>query len=313
MEASGRSVAWPPILVRYGEIGIKSRQVRAQFERKLIERIEEQLVKRGVEAEVVREWGRILLRASDVEGALDALRHTFGIVSVSPAIECAPTVHAVAEAALGVARERLGRGQSFALRVKRSGTHTFTSLDVAKETAGRILDELKDREPRVDLDAPDLEIKAEVREGGAFVFTRTERGPGGLPIGSQGRVAVLVDSPRAAHAAWLAGKRGAALYFFAPDPERADAWLAPLRAWTTDIRVRPIGGATRAEHLDALAPQLAMHRCQALILADGIERQILSREEDARGGVPVFRPLVGYPGGRFRDLARLADLPEDAA
>ncbi|HWH09066.1 MAG TPA: THUMP domain-containing protein [Candidatus Thermoplasmatota archaeon] len=305
-------MAWPPILVRYGEIGIKSPQVRAQFERKLVARIEEQLVKRGVEAEVRREWGRMMLRASDVEGALDALRHTFGVVSASPAVECAATPEAVAAEVLEVARSRLAHGQSFAVRVKRSGTHPFTSLDVAKACAERILTDLKDRAPRVDLDEPDVEARVEVREGRAFVFTRTERGPGGLPLGSQGRVAVLVDAPRAAHAAWLMGKRGAALYFFAHDEAAAAAWLRPLEPWVSEVRLRPLRASTRGEMLQELAPHMAEHRCHALVVADGLDAQLASRDLDALAGVPVFRPLVGYPGNLFRDLARKAELPEDA-
>ena len=305
-------MAWPPILVRYGEIGIKSRAVRSQFERKLVERIEEQLVRRGVEAEVKRLQGRVLVRAADVDGALDALRHTFGVVSASPAVECAPTLEAVAEEALRVARDRLAQGQSFALRVKRAGQHPFTSIDVAKAAAARILDELADRAPRVDLTAPDLAVHAEVRDDGAYVFTRTVAGPGGLPLGSQGRVGVLVEGPRAAHAAWLLGKRGSALVFFAHDPARAAEWLAPLAPWVPDVRAREAPGKDRAETLAALAPALQEARCEALVLADGLEGALASRDADAAAGVPVFRPLVGFPGQRLRDLAREAELPEEA-
>lgn len=304
-------MAWPPILVRYGEIGIKTRSVRASFERRLMDRIEEQLVARGVEAEVARERGRLFLRAHDVEGALDALTHTFGVVSASPAIECGATPEAVAEKAVEVARERLRPGMTFALKVKRVGEHPFTSLDVAKAAAGRIFDLLPDRQPKVDLTKPDLAIHAEVREGEAFVFTRTVKGPGGLPLGSQGRVGILVDSPRAAHAAWLMGKRGAALFLFAPDPAQAEAWLAPLGPWVPGWKARHVGGSTRAERLAALRPLLAAHRCQALVLADGTEEAIASRGEDALAGVPVFRPLVGYAGPRFADLARIAGLPAE--
>lgn len=306
-------MAWPPILVRYGEIGIKSRSVRAQFERRLMDRIDEQLVRRGVEAEMTRNWGRLFLRAADVEKALDALTHTFGIVSASPAVECPATPAGVAEVALQVARERLQPGQSFALRVKRSGTHPFTSLDVAKACASRILDSLAEREPRVDLDDPDLAIHAEVREGEAYVFTRTERGPGGLPLGSQGRVGVLVDGPRAAVASWLMGKRGSALVFFATDAAQAEAWLAPLAPWVPSLRVRPVPGATRADVLDALAPQLSAHKCQALVLADTLDEQLARAADDKRAGVPVFRPLTGYSGERYRRLCRTAELPEEGA
>lgn len=302
-------MAWPPILVRYGEIGIKTRSVRASFERRLIERIEEQLVARGVEAEVARERGRIFVRAQDVEGALDALTHTFGIVSASPAIECEATPEGVAAAAVEVARERLRPGMSFAMKVKRVGEHAFTSLDVAKKAAGRVFDELPDRAPRVDLSHPDLAIHAEVREGEAFVFTRTVKGPGGLPLGSQGRVGVLVDAPHAAHAAWLMGKRGAALFLFAPDVAQAESWMRPLAPWVPGWKVRPVEGKARADLLGALQPLLRAHKCQALVLPDGTGDALASREQDALAGVPVFRPLVGYAGRHFAELSRVAELP----
>jgi thiamine biosynthesis protein ThiI len=304
-------VAWPPILVRYGEIGIKTRSVRASFERRLVERIEEQLVARGVEAEVARERGRVFVRAHDVEGALDALTHTFGIVSASPAIECEATPEGVAAAAVEVARERLRPGMTFAMKVKRVGEHPFTSLDVAKKAAGRIFDEFPDRQPKVNLTSPDLAIHAEVREGEAFVFILTVKGPGGLPLGSQGRVGVLVDSPRAAHAAWLMGKRGAALFLFAPDLAQAEAWMEPLAPWVPGWKVRPVEGRTRPELLAALKPALRAHKCQALVVADGTQDAIAAREEDAIVGVPVFRPLVGYAGRHFAALSRIAELPAE--
>lgn len=305
-------MAWPPILVRYGEIGIKSRTVRQQFERKLVERIEEALVRRGVEAELKREQGRVLLRASDTEGALDALAHTFGVVSASPAVECEPTPDAVAEVAFQMARERLPQGGSFAMRCKRAGTHPFTSLDVAKATAARILDGLAERAPRVDLDEPDLELHSEVREGTAYVYVRTVRGPGGLPLGSQGRVAVLVDGPRAAHAAWLIAKRGSALFFVAADEAVARAWLAPLAPWIGEPRIHRIDAGTRAEQLAKLRPFLEQHRCHALVVGDGTARAMASFDEDRALGFPIFRPLVGYEGPRFHAFAKEAELPEEA-
>jgi len=303
-------VAWPPILVRYGEIGIKSRGVRIQFEKRLVDRIEEQLVRRAVEAEVTRQEGRIVVRAADPEPALDALIHTFGVVSASPATPCAPTPDAVADVVVEVARRRLREGETFALRVRRSGEHTFSSLDVAKHSASRILAELADRKPRVDLGAPDLELHAEIRGAEAFVFTRTERGPGGLPLGSQGRVGVLVDDPRAAHAAWLMGKRGSALYFWTSEPARAAEWLKPLEPWVATLRVRELTGSTRGEQYAELLHELVRHKCQALVVADGIEGAIMGREQDALVGVPVFRPLVGFSGERYRDLCVTAELPE---
>jgi len=303
-------VAWPPILVRYGEIGIKSRSVRSQFERRLVSCIEDQLLRRGVEAEVAREQGRILVRAQDVEGALDALRHTFGIVSASPALETRADPAEIAAKVLDVARAELPEGGSFAVRVKRAGEHSFTSLDVAKACASRILDDLAARKPTVDLDDPAWEAHVEVRDEVAYVWRRKVKGPGGLPLGSQGRVGVLVEDARAAHAGWLMGKRGAALFFFAHDIKAAEGWLAPLAPWVPGLRIHPVAGGTRAARLEAVAPHLALHKCQALVLADGVKEQLAHAPDDRLTGVPVFRPLTGYPGPRLAALARDAELPE---
>lgn len=302
------AVAWPPILVRYGEIGIKSRSVRAQFERRLVDRIEEQLLRRSVEAQITRDAGRVFVRASDEAGALDALTHTFGIVSASPAVEAAPTPEGVAKVVVEVARSALPAGASFAVRVKRAGTHAFSSLDVAKECASQILTELADRKPSVDLDAPDLAISAEIRDSEGFVFTRTLRGPGGLPLGSQGRVAVVASGPRAAHAAWLMGKRGSALYFLAADTARAAEWLAPLAPWVPTIRLQ------RADLSDVgeVARYLERHKCQALVTPGDAKEALASFDADRALGFPVFRPLVGYEGARLAALARIARLPEVA-
>jgi hypothetical protein len=211
---------------------------------------------------------------------------------------------------MDIARAQLHEGGSFALRVKRVGTHTFTSLDVAKHAASRILSELAERKPRVDLNTPELEMHAEIRGADGFVFTRTQRGPGGLPLGSQGRIGVLVDSPRAAHAAWLMGKRGSALHFWSEEPERAKAWLAPLEPWVPRFHVRALASQNRGEAYAALASELVTHRCQALVVADDINGALLGREQDALLGFPVFRPLVGFAGPRFHDLCVTAELPE---
>lgn len=308
-----RFVAWAPIVVRYGEIGIKTRSVRAQFERRLVERIEEQLVARGVESEVTREQARVLVRAGDVEGALDALRHTFGVVSASPARACEPTPEGVARAAVDAAREDgLKPGMGIALRVKRVGEHAFTSLDVAKAAADAVFKAFPGFGLKVDLDEPDFPIHAEVREGAAFVFTRTVRGPGGLPLGSQGRVAVLVDSPRAAHAAWLMAKRGAALFLFSTDVDQAEAWMRPLAPWVPGWKVRPVEGATRTATFAHLRPIMESHRCQALVLADDLAAALAGRAADETLGHPVFRPLVGYAGPHLRGLSRAAELPLEA-
>jgi len=96
------------------------------------------------------------------------------------------------------------------VRVKRSGQHKFTSLDVARKV-GELL---KPYSAGVDLENPEVTVELEVRGSVAYLYTRTIRGPGGLPVGVEGKALVLFsggfDSPVAA---WFTAKRGVKVDF----------------------------------------------------------------------------------------------------
>ncbi|MDI3484777.1 MAG: tRNA uracil 4-sulfurtransferase [Methanobacteriaceae archaeon] len=69
------------ILGRYGEIALKSPQVRRRFESQLIHNI-----KSAFKTEAHVKGGRIFIYPGDFEEALNKLAKIFGIVSFSPAI-----------------------------------------------------------------------------------------------------------------------------------------------------------------------------------------------------------------------------------
>jgi thiamine biosynthesis protein ThiI len=71
-------------MVRYGEIGIKSEQIRRKYERLLIKNIEAMLGENGIPFDdIVRERGRIFVLSPDARAA-GAVSRVFGVVSVSP-------------------------------------------------------------------------------------------------------------------------------------------------------------------------------------------------------------------------------------
>ena len=63
----------------------------------------------------------------------------------------------------------------------------------------RILEGIPELELKVDLSNPEQEIYVEVRDEKAHLFTRTIKGVGGMPTGSQGKVVCTIstglDSP----------------------------------------------------------------------------------------------------------------------
>ena len=72
------------VMVRYGEIGIKSEQIRSKYERLLVGNIEAMLAENGIPFdEITRERGRIFVYSAD-PGAAGAVARVFGVVSASP-------------------------------------------------------------------------------------------------------------------------------------------------------------------------------------------------------------------------------------
>jgi thiamine biosynthesis protein ThiI len=200
------------VLVRHGDVGVKSSAVQAGMERRLRDNLAAMLDDRGVDGDVEREWGRVIVRTADPDAAADAAADTFGVVSASPAISVPADLQAIRDALADAAREHYDAG-AFAVDARRAGEHDFDSHDVNREGGDAVWDAVEPSfEPEVDLDDPDITFSVEVRHEEAFVFLEKRDGPGGLPLGSQGPLVALVsggiDSPVAA---WEAMKRGSPL------------------------------------------------------------------------------------------------------
>lgn len=194
------------IIARYGEIGIKSSKVRARFERKLVKNI-----KATFECKVDRNQGRIYIRPKDFDEGMDKLNKVFGVVSYSPAVSAQTTYDEIDNVLTSYAEELiseniLDENTKFAIKCRRVGKHDFSSQEMAAH-CGSIVRNVIDAP--VDLSNPDLTIFVEVREEDTFIFHEKIKGPGGLPLGTQGKVVCLVssgiDSPVAAY---LMMKRG---------------------------------------------------------------------------------------------------------
>ena len=73
------------ILIRYGEIALKSAWVRREFEGKLMSNISHALVKNKIKIDKIDKKGaRIYVFCDNLKKALSVLKNVFGIVSFSP-------------------------------------------------------------------------------------------------------------------------------------------------------------------------------------------------------------------------------------
>ena len=194
------------IIARYGEIGLKSPKIRSRFERKLVKNI-----KATFECEVERNQGRIYIFPQDFDEGIEKLNRVFGVVSYSPATSTDSTYDGIDETLTAYTEELISEGildedTKFAIKCRRVGNHDYTSQEMAAHCGGVVRSVVL---APVDLTNPDLTRFVEIRENKAFIYHEKVKGPGGLPLGTQGRVVVLlssgIDSPVAAY---LMMKRG---------------------------------------------------------------------------------------------------------
>jgi thiamine biosynthesis protein ThiI len=194
------------IIVRYGEIGVKSPKVRGRFERKLIENI-----KTVINGTVELKEGRIFIYPHDLSKALESLKKIVGIVSYSPASVTKTNPDSIKKQIQLYVGELVEKGvfsgnDSFAIRCRRVGDHDFTSQEMAAYCGSVVYGVTKSK---VDLTHPDFELFVEIRGEKTYIYHQKIHGLGGLPIGTQGKVICLIssgiDSPVAA---FLMMKRG---------------------------------------------------------------------------------------------------------
>ncbi len=288
------------ILVRYGELALKSPPVRREFERALSRNILEQFVAAGTSCRLRSDRGHLYVEAEDGRAAMRLLRRVFGVTSVSEVREVATERAAIRAALFEIADTVLVPGARFAVRARRTGQHPFTSQELARDLGGDLLERYADRGLRVDLTHPEVELTVEVRDQRTYLSTGRERGPGGLPLGVAGRVVALVDGPRGALGAFLMMKRGC----------RCACVISPAGAPAAEevlSRLDP-KGTRRVAGPDPQALEAGVREAAEMGHVDGIVLPL--RVEDypearARwGDRVVFSPTVGLSDEEVEDRWR---------
>ena len=200
------------VIVRYGEIGTKSPKTRRWFESVLTNNIKEALLSEGIEyKKVFARYGRIIVKTNKVKEGIESLKRVFGIVSLSPAAEVDAELEKIYKTSLKLFRRKirlLGLEEpKFRVSARRiTKEFPLTSQELAARVGDYILSNEK---CKVDLKNYDIEVGIELMEGKAYIYMDKLPGFGGLPIGTQGKVVILlsggIDSPVAA---FLMMKRG---------------------------------------------------------------------------------------------------------
>ena len=188
------------ILVKYGEIALKGKN-RNLFEKKLKENIKDCLKKNEIPFEKVkRHRGRILI---DTDNTCPQLKKVFGIVSFSETTPLELNLELLKQEALKLYKEG-----TFRISCKRADKVFMTSPEIERELGAYIVEKTN---AKVKLKNPDTEIFVEIFNNQAHLYNKKHKCLGGLPVGIQGTVGLLLQDETSIKAGIKLMKRGCSL------------------------------------------------------------------------------------------------------
>jgi thiamine biosynthesis protein ThiI len=273
------------LVVHYAEIALKSGN-RPWFEGRLAEDLRLRL-KAIPGARVRRERGRMVVSLGEgapedaASRAADLVSRVPGVAWFAVARAVERTLEAVEPAVVALARAGSG---SFAVDTRRADkTFPLDSMEVNRRVGAAVVGATG---RKVDLTTPDQVYGIEIARERAFVFDARRRGPGGLPVGSSGRVVALlsggIDSPVAAWRMMVRGCRVLGVHFLndaldtAGVREKLDLLGEALARWQGRfvLRIVPFGALQRA--IVAAVPadhRMLVYRRTMLRLADRVRAE----------------------------------------
>jgi thiamine biosynthesis protein ThiI len=324
-------------VIHYNELGLKKGN-RDYFENALCANVNTVLQDCGAER-ARRISGRILLplkkeaSEADIARIKERLARVFGIAYFGEAWGSPQAVENLETNAWTLMESRVFK--SFRIDARR-GDKSFphTSVEINQRVGAYV----KERSgARVDLENADLTCWIEIVEKYALIYVERLRGPGGLPVGTSGKVVVLlsggIDSPIAA---WKMIKRGCTPVFvhFHSFPytnkesqEKAKQIVQLLSSYSLRAKIYLVPFAEIQRHimvdtpLDTrvilyrrymlrLAEQIALReKARVLVTGDSVGQvasqtieniDVISRAVS----MPILRPLIGDDKIEIVEVAR---------
>ncbi len=304
-----------------GELYLKSRRTQRRFAQIVADNL---AAAAGVPRDRLRRLGgnRVQVDAELDRPAIERMAEVFGVGRVeSSTTAVVSDLKGLARSVVDVWGERASRG-SYAVRVRRRGTHEWRSLDAEAAIGLALATETN----VVNLGSPDHLIKVLVEGRQAWIREEVWPGPNGLPIGTQESVLCLLSGGfDSVVAAWMMLSRGCPVHFvhFTLDCAQSDHAIAVAetlqRRWGhgTDpivhlVDFQPVKAAIQQEvepRLRQVALKVLMARTGsviadregigALLMGDSlgqVSSQTLThlRAIDRACPLPILRPLLGH-------------------
>lgn len=316
------------IIAKYGEIILKKGN-RPRFERMLADNIKHAL-KNITDCKITIKQATIYVEEFDedkIDLIVERMSLVFGIVSITKAALCEKELDTIVETAKEYLKDDLSVNARFKVAAKRADkSFPMTSTELAIALGG----ELDEAFPGLvcDVHDPELTVKCEIREAGAYIYIaeKATPGQGGMPTGSGLKATLLlsggIDSPVAGH---MIAKRGVTIdavnfFSFPYTSERAKEKVIELASiiarYTSKIKLYivpfteiqlAIRDKCPEEYMTLLMRRFMMriaeklahdHGSKALITGESVGQvasQTLSALDvtNAVVDMPILQPLIG--------------------
>ncbi len=326
------------LLCKYGEIVLKGAN-RKYFEDMLCREMKKRAKSYG-SFDIYRSQSTIYIEPldgdADVDGMFIAASKVFGIVAISRAAVCEKSMEDISRVTRGYIPTFLEGKKTFKVEAKRSDkSFALDSMEISREIGGVVLDACP--KIRVDVHNPDVVVKVEIREFGAYVSAGQFKGAGGMPIGTNGKGLLLlsggIDSPVAGYMMSKRGVRIDAVHFesFPYTSERAREKVLRLAEivseYSGDIYVHIVSLTHIQEELVrsceedyftlllrrymmTIADRVAKEKGAGALITGESLGQVASQTMQAIGvtdicsTLPVFRPCIGMDKEEIVQISR---------
>ncbi|SHI11559.1 tRNA uracil 4-sulfurtransferase ThiI [Ferrimonas marina] len=184
------------IVKLHPEVMIKSKPVRVRFSKLLVSNIRNVLRKVDENARVKFNWDHIVVNCRDVDPALrDTMVERLSCIpGIAHFLEVTQhrfdSIDDIYQATHAIFAEQLA-GKTFCVRVKRSGKHEFSSLDVERYVGGGLNQNSEAK--GVQLKKPDVTVQIQIEDDIAYLVSHRHPGLGGFPIATQEDVLSLIS------------------------------------------------------------------------------------------------------------------------
>lgn len=325
-------------LIKYAEIGTKGKN-RFMFEDALIKQIRYALKSVEGRFEVSKESGRIYVMAEgdyEYDDVIEALKRVFGIADICPMVQIEDKDYENLKKRVVEYMDQVypDKRLTFKVNARRGDKNYPVSSDQINRDLGEVILEAFP-EMKVDVHNPDVILRVEVRQK-VNLFSLVIPGPGGMPVGTNGRAMLLlsggIDSPVAGYMIAKRGVKIDAVYFHAP-PYTSDRakqkvvdlanlvarYAGPINLYVvnfTDIQLY-IYDKCPHEELTIIMRRYMMRIAEAianqtgaisLITGESIG-QVASQTVQSLAAtnevctMPVFRPVIGFDKQEIVDLS----------